>query len=163
MPDSQRTIYWDSCVSLSYIDAVPDRIQVLDSLLDDCAKGLISLYTSDISRVEVAFAATEKEQRALDPETEGRIDSLWNDPKIFTMVEFHGGIAKEARALMRDAITRGWSLKPLDAVHLATAQWLSKTGLAIDEFHTYDTRLFRYGNIAGFKVIEPTILNPKLL
>ena len=163
MPDSPKAIYWDSCVSLSYINAVPARIQALDSLLDDCAKGLISLYTSDISRVEVAFAVSEKEQRVLDPETERRIDSLWNDPKIFTMVEFHSDIAKEARTLMRQAIPNGWSLKPLDAMHLATASWLSKAGVAIEEFHTYDGSLTKYGAIVGFRVSEPTITNPRLL
>ncbi len=40
---------------------------VLDSLLEDCTRGVVRLYTSDLSRVEVAFAAAEKEQVALDP------------------------------------------------------------------------------------------------
>ena len=148
---------------MSYIDAVPGRIEVLDSLLEDCGKGLIALYTSDISRVEVAFAASEKAQRVLDPEIERRIDGLWSDPQIFTMVEFHSDIAEEARALMRQAIPNGWSLKPLDAMHLATASWLSKAGVAIEEFHTYDGSLAKYGAIVGFRVVEPAVINPMLL
>ncbi len=135
---------------------------VLDSLLSDCSKGEISLYTSDISRVEVAFAAYEKEQRDLDTEVERRIDSLWDNSNVFTMVEFHSEIAKNARAMMRSDVSRGRSLKPLDAIHLATAQWLARMGLAIKEFHTYDTRLLRYDSIFGFRVMEPTTINPTL-
>ena len=148
---------------MSYIDAVPGRIEVLDSLLEDCAKGLVALYTSDISRVEVAFAASEKAQRVLDPEIERQIDGLWSDSQIFTMVEFHSDIAGEARALMRHAMTNGWSLKPLDAMHLATGVWLPKAGITIDEFHTYDRSLDKYGAIVGFKIAEPTVINPMLL
>ena len=136
---------------------------VLESLLEESARGIIKLYTSEISRVEVAFAASEQKRRVLDPAMEARIDSLWDDQDAITMVEYHSGIAVEARNLMRDAITRDWSLKPLDAIHLATTQWLSKAGYAIAEFHTYDTRLFRYGPIVGFRVIEPITRNPKLL
>ena len=76
MPDQVRTIYWDSCVSLSYINGMVDRIPVLDSLLEDCTRGVVKLHASDLSRVEVAFAAAEKEQMALDPVIEQRIDGL---------------------------------------------------------------------------------------
>jgi hypothetical protein len=38
------------------------------------------------------------------------------------LVEFHRLIAEDARDLMRIALTKGWSLKPLDAVHLSSAQ-----------------------------------------
>ncbi len=148
---------------LSYINEMPDRMPILDSLLEDSSRGAIKLYTSDITRVEVAFAVSEREQKALDPEVEQKIDRLWNDPSIFTMVEFHSRIAIAARDLIRDSISRSWSLKPLDAVHLATAQWLSRMNITIEECHTYDKRLFRYETIVEFKIMEPTTLNPKLL
>ena len=51
----------------------------------------------------------------------------------------------------------------MDAMHLATASWLSKAGVAIEEFHTYDGSLTKYGAIVGFRVSEPTITNPRLL
>ncbi len=130
--------------------------------MNHCDKGEIRLYTSDISRVEVAFAAYEKEQRDLDTEIERRIDSLWDNSNVFTMVELHSEIAKNARAMMRSDISRGRSLKPLDAIHLTTAQWLSRMGLEIKEFHTYDARLLRYDSIFGFRVTEPATINPTL-
>lgn len=162
MPDTPA-FYWDSCVPLSYINGVPDRMPILDALLESSARGEIRLYTSELSRVEVAFSATEKGQRVLDAETERRIDGLWANPGIITMVEDHRVIAEEARRLMRAAITEGWSLKPLDAIHLATARWLSNVGIAIEEFHTYDERLFRYGAIVGFKIVEPNTAQPTLI
>ena len=162
MPDTPA-FYWDSCVSLSYINEMPDRLSTLNALLESSSRGEIRLFTSELSRVEVVFSATEKGNKTLDPETERRIDGLWENPMVITMVEYHRGIEREARRLMRDAITRGWSLKPLDAIHLATAQWLSNTGITIDEFHTYDAPLFKYGPIVGFKIVEPNTTQPMLI
>ena len=64
---------------------------------------------------------------------------------------------------MRDAITKGWSLKPLDAIHLATAQWLSSVGVTVDEVHTYDNSLVKYGPIVGFSIMEPYAPQPRML
>ncbi len=105
--------------------------------------------------MEVAFGASEQKHRSLDEETERRIDSLWADPEAVVLVECHNAIGSEARNLIRSAIARGLSLKPLDAIHLATAQWLSKVGLTVREFHTYDKRLRRCESIVGFRIIEP--------
>ena len=43
-------------------------------------------------------------------------------------VEFHQGIAQIAKALIREALIQGWSLRPADAIHLATAKWLADVG-----------------------------------
>ena len=79
------------------------------------------------------------------------------------MVEYHAEIGNRARTLMRNAITRGWSLKPLDAIHLATAQWLVDNGVQVDEFHAYDRSLDKYGSIVGFTICEPNTPQPKML
>jgi predicted nucleic acid-binding protein len=138
-------IYWDSCNFLSYINEMPDRVSILDALLASSASdtGTINLLTSELSKVEVAFGATEQLQRALVPEIEEKIDNLWADPSAVAVVEYHDGIGREARSLIRAAITRGWRLKPNDAIHLATAAWLSRVGISIDEFHTYDHSLHK--------------------
>ena len=99
----------------------------------------------------------------MDEEVEQRIDSLWTDPGAVVLVEFHSRIAQTARILMRYAITQGWSLKPYDAVHMATAQWLSTVGIKVDEFHTYDKSLVKYGSIVGFKITEPYTPQPRML
>lgn len=68
MPEPPPAVYWDACVPLSYINGMPERMPILDALLASSAQGEIQLYTSELSRVEVAFSAMEKEQRALDEE-----------------------------------------------------------------------------------------------
>ena len=162
MPDSSSIVYWDSCVLLSYVNEYPERAPILEALLERSSVGEIELYTSEISRVEVAFAASEQQRRRLDPEAEQRIDSLWADSNVITSVEYHGVIGQIARDLMREAITRGWSLKPLDAIHLATAQWLSNTGIVVDEFQTYDN-LSRYAAVVDFSICEPYTPQPRML
>ena len=99
--------------------------------MENSTTGSIQLYTSEVSRVEVAFAAVEQQQQALDQQTEEQIDGFWTDPEALIMVEHHAGISTIARALIREAITHGWSLKPLDAIHLATAQWLLSVGTQV--------------------------------
>ena len=136
---------------------------ILDALLGNGATGSTRLYTSELARVEVAFAAREQRGQALDPQMEQAIDSLWANPEAVVLVEHHSGISLEARSLMREAITRGWSLKPLDAIHLATARWLSKVGITVEEFHTYDQQLLRYEPMVGFKIAEPNTLQPRMI
>lgn len=51
---------------------------------------------------------------------------------------------------MRSVIPRGFSLKPPDAIHLATAKvW------EVDEFHTYDAKLFKFEAMMGFRIVYP--------
>ncbi len=163
MPDPRNAIYWDSCVFLSYVNEVPDRMPVLDALLHESSNGTIKIYTSGIAKVEVAFAASERENRSLSPDIEERIDSLWNDPGTVTTVEFHDGIGRLARILMRTALTVGRSLKPFDAIHLATAQWLSEHSVNIVAVHTYETRWRGLGSLVGLTIEEPTVSQPFLL
>ena len=160
MPNRDRTkVYWDACVWLSYVNEDADRIPVLDAILANSADedGSLTLHTSELSQVEVAFAAAEQKQRLLDPEVETKIDSLWIDRDAVVPVEYHERIGREARELMRFAITNGWSLKPMDAIHLATAKWLG-----VSEFHTYDTALNRYSAQVSFKIMEPYTPQPRL-
>lgn len=132
---------------------------MLTALLEDCATGVggIEIVTSILTTVEVAFAAVEQRRRRLDPEQERRIDRLWDDQSPVELAELHEVIAYEARRLMREAITHGWSLKGMDAVHLGTAVWLRA-----DAFHTYDNRLFKYSTLTGFEIAAPKTERPRL-
>ena len=157
MPDRRSIIYWDACVFLEYINGMGERVPILEALLNSSASdsGAVKIHTSSLSIVEVSFAASEREQQALDPEVERRIDNLWADSGAIVPVEYHDIIGREARRLIRDAIPMGWRLRPQDAVHLATAQWLSSAGINVEEFHTYDKALYKYADIVGFKILEP--------
>lgn len=158
MPDDPPRIYWDSCVLLSYINAIPARLPTIEELLRLSRAGEVELISSVLSQVEVAFAASEKRGQALDPEVEEQIIELWAPGSPITPVEFFELIADRARGLMRQAITQGWgSLKPADAIHLATAQQLE-----VDEFHTYDGDLHKWDGHAGFPVRGPQTVQGQL-
>ncbi len=150
----RRRIYWDSCVWLRYINETPEDKEVLDILLRDSAMrtGDIALFTSTIAMTEVAYGAAEQNHQALDADVEQKIDSLWADQRAITLVEFYPAITLQARGLIRMSVERGWSLKPFDAIHLATAQQLEVT-----EFHTYDERLLRFTDELGFPITVPYV------
>ncbi len=154
MPDGlPPRVYWDACVFLDYISEHPDRYPTIEALLEQADQGKRQVLTSVTTIAEVAFAQQEKAAGSVSAETEKRIDALWMPPSPVTLVEFHVLTARTARALLREAVNRGWGLKPFDAIHLATAKLLGVT-----QFNTYDlNRLGKYGELIGTKVCEPYI------
>jgi predicted nucleic acid-binding protein len=158
MPTNLPRIYWDSCVPLSYINGYPDRVIHIAPLLQGSG-GDYQLITSVLAVVEVAYAATEQSKNILDAHTLTKIESLWRPGSPILLVEFYQLIGESARALMRDAILKGWSLRPADAIHLATAD-----RLGVKEFHTYDHRLDKFRAITQtqFPICRPIASNPTL-
>lgn len=156
MPDEPRQIYWDADVFLSYVNGIPDRMPDIDAFLDLSGKDL-QILTSVVTMVEVALGKAEQDQRTLDPAVEAKIDQLWQANSPIKLVEFHPRIAAGAKDPMRDALTRGWSLKPLDAIHLSTARQRGVT-----EFHAYDSDLVKYAGVVGFPIGPPRAAAPRL-
>jgi predicted nucleic acid-binding protein len=153
MPNSPRRIYWDSCVFLSYIENHPDRASDIDTLLQEAEKGNIEIVTSTVAITEVAFAPEERDKKALSKAVDDAINALWRSPSPVKLVEFHAGIADRARDLLRTALTSGIKmLKPMDAIHLATA-----LTLGVDEFQTYDEPLMRYSELFSLKMGKPFV------
>lgn len=159
MPTNPQLLYWDSCVFLSYIDAEPGRVETIADLFDEIqrSKGAKKIVTSTASIVEVAYGSQEKLRRTLDSSIQRRIDDLWSDSSVLAFIEYHEGIGSMARSLMRDALTKGYSLRPLDAIHLASAQWLRVT-----EFYTYDEPLDKYSLMINCNICRPYISQPRL-
>lgn len=148
-------VYWDANVFLSYINGVADRLPDIDALLAKSGAEF-QIVTSALSIVEVAFGKIEQDGRALDEETERKIDALWEPPSPIQLAEFYPLLAHEARALIRQAVPRGWNLKPADAMHLATARRLAAT-----VFHTYDD-LARFAELIGIPIEAPRSTQPEL-
>jgi predicted nucleic acid-binding protein len=157
MPDPRKRAYWDSCVFLSYINGDPDRLPTVDALFDDAQNARFELLTSTFSVTEVAFGLAEQAGGVLDAATELKISEFWLPPSPVGLVELSLLIAEEAKLLIRFGITQGWSLKPADAVHLATARRMN-----VDEFHTYDDKLLKYSAQCGFPIAEPSTDTPRL-
>jgi len=116
------------------------------------------IVTSVVSKVEVAWVAQEKLNRALSREEEARIDAMWNNPDVIEMVDFNDEIAVMARKAMREGMARGWKLRTNDAIHLASAQWV-----AASELQTYDMKDFaKFSELLGLVICEPHVIQPKL-
>ncbi len=149
--DTGIALYWDACVFLSAINANKDRLPTINSLLDDCDAGNLTIFTSYLSVAEVAFAESEKTDSILDDSIEEKIDKLWQPPSPIKLIEVDPFIVLDAKALIRGAIKRGWGLKPADAIHLATAQRVK-----VQYFHTYDTdKLKKFEQITALKIEVP--------
>lgn len=146
-----KTVYWDACVPLSYINGTADRIPHIEGLLQQSGKDL-QIITSVFTVTEVAFAKAEQDAKVLDATVEAKISTLWQVGAPIQLVEFYEVIAERARELMRAAIPRGWSLKPGDAIHLATADHLK-----VSEMHTYDEELYKYQELTDthFPICRP--------
>jgi predicted nucleic acid-binding protein len=158
MPDAVARVYWDACVFLSFIEANPDRAPIIRELLTAADEGRLEIVTSTISLVEVAFHPTEKGDHQLSADVEERIRKLWAPPSPVKLADVHVGIAEKARSLIRDALSRGLDgLKPLDAVHLATAGALGATA-----FQTYDDRIKKYAGLVPVKIEEPFVEQARL-
>lgn len=150
-------IYWDAACFLSYLNEEQDRAPVLEALLDQAERGEFAIVTSIISLTEVAYTASERKGAALSQEDEGAIDALLANRTAVLMIEFNEGVARRARSLMRDAISPGWSLRPMDAIHLASAQAAQARGV-----HTYDERLYKFHALVGMPIEAPAGVNLKL-
>lgn len=159
MPSSDLPLYyWDACVPLSYINGIPDRLQHIDAIMVKSGTDF-QLITSVLSITEVAFAASEQANAILDASIEAKISKLWEAGSPIKLVEVYELIAIKAQQLMRLALANSWTLKPPDAIHLATADQLNVT-----EFHTYDQKLDKFSVLteAKFPIIRPIAAAPRL-
>jgi predicted nucleic acid-binding protein len=154
---SDRRVYLDSCVFLSYVNNYAQRAPTIDCVLGEGRANKIALFTSELTIVEVAFGAMEQVNRKLDAETEERIDKLWLPGSPISLIEYYRLIGEDARGLMRAAMEKGWKLRAYDALHLSTARKQEVT-----EFYTYDDKLPKYADIVGFTICEPYTRNPTL-
>ena len=149
MADPKRSIYWDSCTFVSFIDETAGRTQDLRAIMEEARNKEVVIYTSAISITEVAFKTAEQ-SGGLDREVEDKIDKLWHPSSPVRVVDYSRLVAYDARELLRKKLELGFSLKPLDAIHIATA-----IRAKVDELQTYDAKLKKWGEPLGLKITEP--------
>jgi predicted nucleic acid-binding protein len=146
--------YLDACVLIDLIEHPIDQepAKTIAAMLADAEDGRISLVTSTITIPEVTWAKTELDNKAIDSEVQKKIDRLWNPASSsIALVEVHELIAREALALLRGGIERGWcKTKALDGIHLATAKREN-----VDELITTEHAMKKWADLLGFKVCSP--------
>lgn len=151
MAKARTLIYADSCVFTAYFNDEPGRASVCDSVFSEIVKSSTHrLVTSVHSLVEVAYLQAERKNRQLQPKALEKIDLLWANSALLEIVEYSEHIARQARELMRLGIASNRSLKPSDAIHLATAKFVNA-----ERLFTYDTQLSSYSAWTGVPSSEP--------
>lgn len=162
MPRLLTYIYWDSCVFVDYINGEPTRLPEIDAVLKEVGRDdSRQILTSSVAKVEVAYGSEERTNEALDLAVEANIDALWQDSSVIGIVDFHDEIARMARDLIRYGVSQRWSLKPMDAIHLASAQWVG--GLVnVTEIHTYDGEWDKFEPSVGCRICRPHVVQPQL-
>lgn len=151
MPGNQRRTYWDANCFLSYINEDDTWIETLSTLLEDANKGEFEIVTSILSKTEVAFSSMERVKRVLTTDEEERIDKLWTANRGVMVVEYSDLVAIHARDIRRGDMMRGWTgYRTPDIIHMATAVYKE-----VEEMHTTEGGLHRYGSVLGFPVQNP--------
>lgn len=150
-----RYLYWDSSVFVAYACKEAGRFEVIERLWAKIAEEPGSkIITASISIAEVAHIGQEKDRLRLDPDGESMLDAIWDDPSVL-IVELPAHVMHLARTLMRDGTSRGWSLKPYDAVQMAAAMWVDRQVYKVDEINTYDG-WDKYEPVIGIPIRQPT-------
>lgn len=158
-----RYYYWDSCVFLAYLNGEPERAGVIEDLFENIrADDKQYVLTSTLSIVEVAHVISEKRMNQLQPDVEERIDALWQNSTV-RLVEPHVLIMQRARQLIRVGIEMKWTIKPPDAVHLATADWVNKQVGPVIEWQSYDGVREKCELLTGIRGTVPNVLQPRLI
>lgn len=157
-------IYCDSCVFIAYFNKEPGRVEILDQLFEEIQQDKNkTIITSAFTITEVAYIEHEKpksgtnQKSRLKADTEERLDQFWGDHSLIEMVDFQEVLARDARKLMRQASTLGYSLRAPDALHLVSAQFVGAI-----EFLTYDD-LEKYAELTHLRILEPYVEQKKLL
>ena len=158
MSNELDLIYLDASVFLSYINGESEGLRYIDPMLAKSGKDF-QLITSVLSITEVSFAKREQNEGVLNEETEEEIHSLWKSGSPIRIVEIYEFIALKASRLVRKAVEKKFSLKPADAIHLATADHLQ-----VKEFHTFDKGFQKFAELTDnkFRIGPPSYLTPVL-
>jgi predicted nucleic acid-binding protein len=151
--------YCDTSVFLAFFMSEVGRITVVKQLFEEIQKDSERKVTTSVFAItEVSHIVEERATQKLGDGFEEKLDKFWSDSSLIEFVEFHEPMARRARELIRNAIPLGHVLKPIDAIHLVSAQY---TGAG--ECFTFDKRLFKFSTNIGMEVREPYVLQPKLI
>ena len=140
-PPVSKNIYWDACVFLDLIEGDEERRHGIEAVLDEASKGRFLIHTSVLTIAEVMYAKSEKDNAVLNRDIECKIRALWQPGSPFALVDVFRGIVEDAQELSRESMANKVSVKPADAIHLATAR-----RLGCFAFHTFDDKFIKHSD-----------------
>ena len=119
-PHERMRIYWDSCLFIDLVQRSGDHIVVLDQLVEAAKQEELVLVTSALTLAEVLGKRNKPSKpggptKPISPEEEQRIIDFFENPYIsIRPCDRHTG-------QVAGTIARQFSLRPRDAIHVATA------------------------------------------
>ncbi|MGD0020095.1 MAG: type II toxin-antitoxin system VapC family toxin [Candidatus Limnocylindrales bacterium] len=134
-------LYWDSSVYLDYLTGEHPLHGLMQMVIDDWQKGLVTLATSALTLAEVYFVRSGTPKR-VDRSRDKDIDALFDPPPghRLLIVELSRLTALRARDLARNASVSG-----PDAIHIASA-----LEAHCQTMHTNDAALWtKSGTVGG--------------
>lgn len=151
-------VYCDANVFLAYFNAEQGRVQTLDQLFEEIQKdSQRKVITSVVSITEVSHVAEERARNRTDQKIHDALENFWGDSSLVEFIDFNELIARQARDLIRRAISLKYVLRTNDAIHLTSAKYVG-----VSEFFTYDQKLQKFGSLMGYDILEPYVRSPKL-
>lgn len=152
-------IYCDANVFLAYFNAEAGRVTILDQLFEEVQQdNQRKIVTSVVSITEVSHVAEERTRNRLDEKIYDALESFWGDNSLVEFVDFNELIARQARDLIRKAISLKFVLRTNDAIHLTSAKYVGAA-----ECLTYDQKLYKFSSIVDYDIREPYVSSPRLL
>lgn len=146
-----KRIYWDACAWLAFIKQETievdgkkeNRHQMCKQILLAAEKGLLEIATSALTLSEVCKSPELKESP---------VDNLpaFFDKSYILLVTVDKAIGLKAQAMQLAGMS---GLKPVDAIHLASALASNST-----ELHTFDTKLLNKSKHVAGKDGKPLII-----
>lgn len=157
MSGSTRYSYCDTSIFLSYFNNYENRAKILDVIFEGIqGNNNEKLITSVLTEVEFSWYE-ENKKPVLDSQSINKIDNFWRDSSLIEIIELNEFTALSARDLMRQARSKNMRPKPLDSIHLVSADYVKASILL-----TYDKGLFNYANLIGIPIQEPSLNQGRL-
>lgn len=128
MSNAVSTVYWDTSVFLCFLSAVEqERRAASEAVLRDARDGRIKIVTSMVTLVEVIRPKGLPHPVQLTPEQQSKLEAMFRWPWL-SKISVHEKVAMKAVEIARNN-----NLKPMDAIHAATAILAG-----VDEFQKWD-------------------------
>lgn len=142
MSSPHAILYWDSCVFIDLLERTPGRIEQLLPIIGLAERKEILIVTSALSLSEVSRLGRLR----LDDESVEQMVSRFFENPYLSVRPADRFVAEMSRPLIRNL-----GLKPLDAIHVATALMMK-----VDMMQTYDAKILKLnGQIKGLPIEEP--------
>lgn len=142
MTVASRRIYWEACVFIDLLEKTPDRIGHLLPIIDAAEQDQIVIVTSALTLAEVSRL---RHLQLDDESVEKTILQFFETPFLY-LHPVNRFVAERSRPIIRN-----FGLKPLDAIHVASALMMK-----VERMHTYDAKILKLdGKIEGLRIEEP--------